>query len=113
MLFGNKDYPKVNDLSIPEAIDELFTTCAEHIEYSLGNFVTYGLWSQFRVTPTIREAYKFGDQIKETIANEYIKRCKNDIKDLGPNIIDLMAKHDKECQPDEKQTILEVVENSI
>lgn len=29
------------------------------------------------------------------------------------NIIDLLAKHDKECKPEEKQTILEVVENAV
>lgn len=102
LLFGSTDYPKVNDLQIPQAIDDLYTTCADHIEYSMANFLTFGLWSYFRVTPTIRQAYKFGDQIKEAIADEYRKRCKKDVKDLGFNIIDLMAKHEKECNPDEK-----------
>lgn len=68
LLFGSTDYPKVKDLPIPEAIDELYTICADHIEYSMANFLTFGLWSYFRMTPTIRNAYKFGDQIKDAIA---------------------------------------------
>lgn len=54
LLFGNTDYPKIDDKAIPEAIDELYTICSDHIEYSMMNFVTFGLWSYFRVTPTIR-----------------------------------------------------------
>ena len=113
LLFGSSDYPKVNGLQIPAAIDELYTITSDHIEYSFLNFMTYGYLSYYKLTPTIRKAFKYGEQIKDAIANEYKKRCKKDLKDLGLNILDLMAKHDKESSPEDKQSILEVVENAV
>lgn len=113
VLFGNKETKKIHGMSVPMAVDELHELLADSVIRHPLNSLTGGLLGKFKLIEPVKKAWALGDEIKEAITDEYLKRLSESQEDFTGNILDLVVKHNKSAPESEKLPISEVVGNCV
>ena len=113
VLFGCGNDLRVQGMSIPEAIDRVFHMVFLDSAMNPLNALFGGYPHSLNLLASSRAATKLGQEIVQEININFELRAKKPLDQLGDNILDLMAKHNKTCQPGEALSIDDVASNCI
>lgn len=94
VLFGEKDIPTVNGVTVTEELVNIICSMISEVGiYNKWNIYSMDLLNTFNILPNSRKVVAARKKIEECILETYNRRKKQPKESLGCNLIDLMIMH--------------------
>lgn len=105
ILFGCDNSPRINGLTIPQAIEEVEDLTFDIAKSTLNAMTLGTIHNTFKLHPLSSKVFEMGNQVNEEIRKMIKKREKQNVEDLGQNALDLMIRHNKTCSEKDRLSI--------
>ena len=101
IMFGANDYPKVDGMTIPNAIRYLLRTTVTEIDNHPLNLIFFMMPSKLGLLPQCKPMKELYQKIEKACLDMYKKRSRLRPEERGCNLVDLMVENNLNCPEDE------------
>ena len=101
IMFGNEDYPEVDGMTIPRAVEHLTKVTTLEIDQHPLNRLFFTVPAKLGLLPKCKEMKDLARKIDKACFDMYRKRTKLAPEQRSSNLIDLMVEHNLNCPEDE------------
>ena len=101
IMFGNEDYPEVDGMTIPRAVEHLIKVSTLEIHQHPLNRLFFTIPAKLGLLPRCQEMKDLAKKIDKACLDMYRKRTKLAPEQRSSNLIDLMVEHNLNCPEDE------------
>lgn len=114
ILFGDKNPPKVDGLSLPETEEIVLKKLFGETGKNIFNLLTFGYAHKLGLIKSSRDLVILAKKMKKACTESIKKRMESTrLEDLGCTVMDLLIKHNLTAEESDKLSMDEIVETSI
>ena len=101
IMFGNKDYPEIDGMTVPKAVAHLIGITTKEINQNPINLLLFTIPSRLGLLPQCKPMKELYEKIEKACIEMYRKRTRLSPEERSCNLVDLMVEHNLNCPEDE------------